>query len=324
MIPTPIRNQSTWPGIGAVLLAAALCLFMPAAAISAEHVSPTALSDIVTGQGEELATLDSNTTAMALFLSKTGPSLGLKDAAGILGAKGLSSQMAKELRLPELSQSTHELMASLTAWHLAESIYRVPSSSSSTAPTTLAPSAAQQEWMNNTGRLPALSDFLRLLADQPPAGSSPTGAQAPSTDLLRAAHQLVVEAQQQALASWWSLSEWKDRVRQARGLSRLCGNWQWTLHNHQNHMEQKMAMLFPPPGVTASDIPLPAETVILGDSIYLRWERNGYVQEDSLLFIQEGHKQDRSKDILRIEGSFVNNTGGWGSIVGKRTAGCQP
>ena len=322
MTPTPIRNQRTWLGARAILVATACCLFISTAATAAELVSPAALSDMVTGQGQELATLDSNAAAMALFISKTGSSLGLKDAAGILGAKGISSQMAKDLRLPELAQSTHELMASLTAWQLAESIYRLPSSSPT--PTAIVPSAAQQEWMKSTGHLPALPDVLRLLADQPPADSSSAAAQSPNTDLLRAAHQLAVEAQQQALASWWSLSEWKDRVRQARGLARLCGNWQWTLHNHQNHMEQKMAMLFPPPGVTPSDIPLPAETVILGDSIYLRWERNGYVQEDSLLFIQEGHKQDRSKDILRIEGSFVNNTGGWGSIVGKRTAACQP
>jgi hypothetical protein len=57
------------------------------------------------------------------------------------------------------------------------------------------------------------------------------------------------------------------------------------------------------------------ETVILGDSIYLRWEQGEFVQEDSLLFIKEGG---------RIEGSFENNTGGWGSITAKRTAPCQP
>jgi hypothetical protein len=313
----PIHNQNLLSAAGAVLLAAAFCLFTPAAAISSDNVSPTVLSDVVTGQGGELAALDSNTNAMALFTSKIGPSLGLKDAAGILGAKGLSAQMTKELGLVELAQSTHELMASLAAWQLAESIYRVPT------PSPVIPSSTQQEWLTTTSHLPALSDFLRLLADQSPAESSPATPHTPTGELLHAAHHLAFAAQQQALASWWSLHEWKERVRQARGLARLCGTWQWTLHNHQNHREQKMAMLFPPPGVTPSDVPLPAETVILGDNIYLRWERNGYVQEDSLLFIQEGHKQDRSKDLLRIEGSFVNNTGGWGSIVGKRTAGCQ-
>lgn len=323
MTPTPIRNQNLLSGAGAVLLAAAVCLFMPATATSAEKASPTVLSNIVTRQGGDLTAVDSNAGAMALFISNIGPSLGLKDASGILGAQGLSAQMTKELGLADLTQSVHELMAALTAWQLAESIYRMPSPSSSTTPTPVVPSPAQQEWMTSTSRLPGLPDFFRLLADHPPADSSPTARQTPKGELLQAAHQLAFEAQQRALASWWSLSEWKDRIRQARGLARLCGTWQWTLHNHQNHMEQKMAMLFPPPGVTPSDIPLPAETVILGDSIYLRWERNGYVQEDSLLFIKDGHKKGGPKDTLRIEGSFVNNTGGWGSIVGKRTADCQ-
>jgi hypothetical protein len=30
------------------------------------------------------------------------------------------------------------------------------------------------------------------------------------------------------------------------------------------------------------------------------------------------------KEATRIEGSFVNNTGGWGPITAKRTADCRP
>jgi hypothetical protein len=37
------------------------------------------------------------------------------------------------------------------------------------------------------------------------------------------------------------------------------------------------------------------------------------IQEDSLLFTGEGQ---------RVEGSFVNSSGAWGSIMGKRTAAC--
>lgn len=297
-----------------------MCLSIPAVALSVEKISPTVLSDVVTKHVNDLATLDSNAGATTLFTVKLGPVLGLKDASGILGAKGLSAQMTKELGLTELAQSAQELIAALAAWQLAESIYHAPVPLSTTASTPVVPSPVQQEWMTSASRLSGLPDFLRLLTEQ--ASSDPTQTAQP--ELLHAAHQLAFDAHQQALASWWSLYEWKERVRQARGQARLCGTWQWTLHNHQNHREQKMAMLFPPAGVASADIPLPAETIVLGDNIYLRWERNGYVQEDSLLFIQEGHKQDRSKDILRIEGSFVNNTGGWGSIVGKRTADCKP
>ena len=319
----PSHNQHKLLGVGILLLAVASSLLTPAATFSAEKVSPSALSKVVTEQGDDLAALDSNASAMTLFLSKISPSLGLQDASGILGAKGLSSQMTKELGLDEMVQSTHELMVALTTWHLAESIYHVPSPSSSTEPLPSVPSSAQQEWLESTGRLPGLPNFLRLLTEQSPGDASPTSPHTPRTDLLLAAHQLASDAQDLALDAWWSIAGWKDRVRQTRGLARLCGTWQWTLHNHQNHREQKMAMLFPPPGIVGSDIPLPAETIVLGDSIYLRWERNGYVQEDSLLFVKEGHKKGGPKDILRIEGSFVNNTGGWGSIVGKRTADCQ-
>jgi hypothetical protein len=54
---------------------------------------------------------------------------------------------------------------------------------------------------------------------------------------------------------------------------------------------------------------------VLGDVVYLRWEFPGVVQEDSLLFTGEGQ---------RLEGSFVNSSGAWGSITGKRTAPCTP
>jgi hypothetical protein len=73
--------------------------------------------------------------------------------------------------------------------------------------------------------------------------------------------------------------------------------------------------MFPPPGRVSADAATPSETIVLGDAIYLRWEQNGRIQEDSLLFI---------KDDAKIEGSFENNTGGWGPISGKRIAGCQP
>jgi hypothetical protein len=81
------------------------------------------------------------------------------------------------------------------------------------------------------------------------------------------------------------------------------------------HGEQKATIDCPPAGHASPDAAAPAETIILGDAIYLRWEQNGHIQEDSLLFI---------KDDAKLEGSFVNNTGGWGPISAKRTAPCKP
>jgi len=131
--------------------------------------------------------------------------------------------------------------------------------------------------------------------------------------LAQQGSQLETWAAQQAYRNWLSIYEWKDSVRLRRGLARLCGSWQWTIHNHQNHGEQKLTVSFPSPSAVP-DQGGPAEIVVLGDLVYLRWEAGGRVQEDSLLFSKEGQ---------RLEGTFVNNMGGWGSVTGKRTTGCS-
>lgn len=130
--------------------------------------------------------------------------------------------------------------------------------------------------------------------------------------LAQQGSRLETWAAQRVYRSWLSIHEWKDAVRLTRGLARLCGSWQWTIHNHQNHGEQKLIVTFPPPG-DRQERGGPAEIVALGDLVYLRWEGAGRVQEDSLLF---------SKEAQRLEGTFINNAGGWGSVTGKRTAGC--
>jgi hypothetical protein len=133
---------------------------------------------------------------------------------------------------------------------------------------------------------------------------------------LRLAQQgsaLESRAVQRVYQDWLNLYGWKDAVRLRRGLARLCGSWQWTIHNHQNHGEQKLMVNFSS-SVPGPDQGGPAEIVVLGDLVYLRWEAAGRVQEDSLLFSKEGQ---------RLEGTFINNVGGWGSVTGKRTAGCS-
>jgi hypothetical protein len=125
------------------------------------------------------------------------------------------------------------------------------------------------------------------------------------------------EAERQAHHHWIRLRDWVDGHRQRKGLMRLCGTWQWTVHNHQNHQDHKMTISFPSPEVLESgqrDGFRPAQIVVHGDSVYLRWEFQGGVQEDSLLFGKEGQ---------RLEGSFVNSAGAWGSITGKRLAPCE-
>lgn len=294
----------------------AMCTVAPSEAVSAEKISPALLSEVVTRQAGQLATIDSDSTAMALFTTTVGPSLGLRDAAGTLGAKGLPAKLAKELGVAELSLSVHQLMAALAAWQLADGVSRAGGGVSSPTPASPAlPPAARQEWLKAGSQVSALADFFRVLTEQQPADPAQPAPPLQRAELLLAANRAAFEAHQRATAAWWDVHEWKERIRQARGQARLCGTWQWHIHNHQNHREQKTVMLFPPAGLAPANTPLPAETVVLGDSVYLRWEQEGRIQEDSLLLIKDG---------TRIEGSFVNNTGGWGSITGKRTAECQP
>lgn len=299
------------------LMAIARCLLLvgfvsvfPSLATAEEHPSPLVLADVVAQHANQLAAIDSDEKAMALFTASVGHALGFKDAAGTLGAKRLPSKIVKELRLTELSESVFELMGALAVWQLADATDRDIGRFSTTAL-----SAARQDWLHTRGRNASLLDFIHLSQESQTIGTAEIASEHTHTKLLLVAQRTVFEASQQATKAWWDVHRWKDRIRQAKGLARLCGTWQWTIHNHQNHGDQKAVVIFPPAGQTSAHAATPAETIVLGDAIYLRWENNGRIQEDSLLFV---------KDDAKIEGSFVNNTGGWGSITGKRTAACRP
>lgn len=297
---------------GCLLIVGFMSLFASLVAVAAEeHTSPTLLTDVVAQHADQLAAIDSDEQAMTLFTTVVGPALGLKDAAGTLGAKRLPGKIVKELRLAELSESVSDLMGALAVWQLADAVDRDAGRSS----TATAFSEARQDWLRTRGRSASLPDLIRLSQENQAVETSEMPSDQQHTKLLLVAQRTAFEASRQATKAWWDVHGWKDRIRQAKGLTRLCGTWQWTIHNHQNHGDQKAVVMFPPAGQTSAHAATPAETIVLGDAVYLRWENNGRIQEDSLLFV---------KDDAKIEGSFVNNTGGWGSITGKRTAACQP
>ncbi|MDR4462712.1 MAG: hypothetical protein MRJ66_00435 [Nitrospira sp.] len=293
-----------------LLLAGFVNLLAPLAA-PAEPTSPMLLGDVVAQQADQLAAVDSDEKSMTLFTTVVGPALGLKDAAGALGAKRLPGKLVKELKLADLAESVFELMGALALWQLAETVDR----DSSQPSTATAFSEVRQEWLRTRTRSASLSDLFRLAQENQATATSDVPLDQHHTKLLLVAQRTAFQASRQATKAWWDIQGWKDRIRQAKGEARLCGTWQWTIHNHQNHGDQKAVVMFPPAGQTSAHAAAPAETIVLGDAIYLRWENNGRIQEDSLLFVKEDAK---------IEGSFVNNTGGWGSITGKRTAACQP
>ncbi len=285
-------------------------LLLPSLAMAGGPEPPRLLADMVTQRADQLALLESDEGALRLFTTSVGPALGLKDAAGALGAK-LPSRMAKELGVAELSQSVAELMNALGTWQVADALRQETGPSTPIVPL----SATRQDWLRARNQATSFSDLLRLTKEELDSRTAQGTTQRRNIELRLAAERTAFEASHQAITAWWNIHGWKDRIRQTKGQSRLCGTWQWIIHNHQIHGEQKSTIIFSLPGQVSANAATPAESIFLGDAIYLRWEQNGHIQEDSLLFI---------KDDQKIEGSFVNNTGGWGPISGKRLAPCKP
>lgn len=123
-----------------------------------------------------------------------------------------------------------------------------------------------------------------------------------------------LESKHQARAIWDELRQWQDDQKQTKGLMRLCGTWQWLIHNHQNHGDHKTVMVYPPPSQYDRLDPKPAKIQVQGDTVYIRWEfPRGIIQEESLLFSEK----DRA-----LSGTFVNNMGPNGNITARRVKPC--
>ena len=261
---------------------------------------------------DRLARVESDKDAIALFATTIGPALQLSDAARALGANALPVKVAKELLVPDLTAATHRFIGSLAAWHLASTIRQgMKDRQFASVTERLSKAAKSLTWLAQQDKAP-WHNSLTQLSD---AAASPDWANGNQGELVERAARLETDALQATYQEWDRIRNWKDRVRGIRGQTRLCGTWQWIIHNHQHqHQEQKLSLLFPPVGAAQSTASL-METIVLGDNVYLRWEINGQIQEDSLQF---------SKDGQRLEGTFMNSQGGWGSISGRRSASCTP
>ena len=264
-----------------------------------------AFQEVARTNAAQLAALPAQGDALSLFKTVIGPQLGLGDAAMTVGAKGLTKAMSQELLINDLTQAANELVRGLAGWQLAHTARDLGASGAAESREALHKQIeAQTAWLSDgTTLAPALGRLQSLLAAAPTEETAPL--------IGGAVAQIEAWAIDTVHREWFRIYNWKDQVRQQRGLVRLCGTWQWSIHNHQNHREEKTAVIFAPPGSVSATSP--AEIIVLGDSVYLRWETRGGVQEDSLLFSGEGQ---------RLEGTFVNTAGGWGSITGKRTATC--
>ena len=276
---------------------------------------------VIRAHSDQLAKIESDKGASNLFVSAIGPALQMGDVARTLGANPLPAKLAKELLVPDLTAAVLRLMGNLAAWHLASTVRQAVSDQQFAAMTErLFGSPQARAWLDQQGKA-SWHDSLNQLSDVVASPEWAKGNQGESASTLlvpvmERATRLEVDAMQASYQEWDRIRNWKDRVRGLRGQARLCGTWQWIVHNHQqHHQEQKLSLLFPPAGNTQATLPGLVETIVLGENVYLRWEIDGRVQEDSLQFSNEGQ---------RLEGTFVNSQGGWGSISGKRTAGCTP
>jgi len=290
----------------------------------ADEFLPSSTPDfpsVIRAHSDQLATIESDKGAGNLFVSVIGPALQMGDAARALGANPLPAKLAKELLVPDLTAAVHRLMGSLAAWNLASTVRQAVKDQQFAAVTErLFGSPQAKAWLEQQGKAPwhdSLSQLSGVVVSLEWAkGSQGESASILLVTVLEKATRLEVDALQSGYQEWDRIRNWKDRVRGLRGQARLCGTWQWIIHNHQQqHREQKLSLLFPPAGNTQATLPELAETIVLGENVYLRWEIDGLVQEDSLQFSKEGQ---------RLEGTFVNSQGGWGAISGKRTAGCAP
>ena len=313
--------RSALSRISLALAIVAVSLFGTWSTAKADESLPSSIPDftsIIRAHSDQLAKIESDKGASTLFVSAIGPALQLSDAARTLGRNPLPIKLANELLVPDLTSAVHRLMSGLVVWRLGSTVKQAVRDRQLTPVTEgLVGSPQARAWLEQQGNTP-WHDTLNQLSD---VLVSPEWAKVDQdepivlTTLERAA-RLEVDAMQASYHEWDRIRSWKDRVRGLNGQARLCGTWQWTIHNHQqNHREQKLSLLFPPAGQAKPALPGLVETVVLGENVYLRWEANGQVQEDSLQFSKEGQ---------RLEGSFVNSQGGWGSISGKRTAGCTP
>jgi len=127
--------------------------------------------------------------------------------------------------------------------------------------------------------------------------------------------KLQMDVERRTRSAWNELRQWQSDQNDQKGLFRLCGTWNWLIHNHQNHGDHKTIMTYPPPSQYDRMDPKPATIHVLGDTVYIRWEfPRGIVQEESLLFSE--------KDQL-LTGTFINNLGPNGNITGRRIKPCQ-
>jgi len=133
-------------------------------------------------------------------------------------------------------------------------------------------------------------------------------------NLLTQSIRLEAMSYEAAWEAWQHIQQGQQQEKTKSSFTRLCGTWQWLVHNHQNHGDHKMTITFSPPGQSSSSQLEPTTISIQGDTVYIKWTFPQGVQEDSLLL---------SNHDTHLEGTFKNSLGPHGSISGKRLSTCR-
>ena len=257
------------PRIGLALAMVTVSVFGAWLNAKADESLPSATPDfpsVIRAHSDQLAKMESDKGASSLFVSAIGPALQMGDVTKALGAKALGAnplpaKLAKELLVPDLTAAVLRLMGNLAAWNLASTVRQAVRDQQFAAVTErIFGSPQARAWLDQQGKS-SWHDSLNQLTDvvASPEWAKENQGESASTLLVtvvEGATSLEVDAMQASYQEWDRIRNWKDRVRGLRGQARLCGTWQWIIHNHQqHHQEQKLSLLFPPAGNTLAAVP---------------------------------------------------------------------
>ena len=166
------------------------------------------------------------------------------------------------------------------------------------------PTKTQLDWIQSK---PTLEKIKHLLDIQK------TFSLTPQQEIIALPLGVEAQAYETAWEAWQRIRHWQQQQQTSNAKLRLCGTWKWIIHNHQNHGDHKTTMTFLPPGLTTPSHVEPTTILIYGDVVYLKWTFPQGIQEDSLLI---------SNHDSRLEGTFTNSLGPYGSISGQRLSPC--
>jgi hypothetical protein len=165
--PSSMFMRLTSTGHSVILGALALLLTLHDAPLASFAVGDEPASEslpdwakIADAHQETLSHVDSDQGAREVFVGAVGRAAALPDVAGALAVQGISTRLAKELMVPQITTSAQRLVSALVAWRLADRMMQSLESKAARAEIVVAPS--QVAWLTANGPFPSLNDAIKL------------------------------------------------------------------------------------------------------------------------------------------------------------------